>query len=272
MMQSPETPNGQEGFEAVRVQPIQPSPTGRSGENLGVPQQLKNPARLTKLLKILLYSSIAVAMLAIWSGYLEYDFLIKARDGFYSSKEAAMADAEISDTRQGIIGIIGFVVRIAALICYLVWVHRASFNARALGAKGLKFSPGWSVGWYFIPVANLWKPYQAMKEIFKASKSPANWFNQTRTAEPILTWWWVFWILSGVLAKASLRLSLRAEEIDELITANIISLISDVADIPSTVLTLVLVGTVFRMQMSAAGRHAQTAAESGAEVLTLRDD
>ncbi len=54
----------------------------------------------------------------------------------------------------------------------------------------MRFTPGWAVGWYFVPVFNLWKPYQAMKEIVVGIALDAH---------PVVHWWWLFWILSGVL-------------------------------------------------------------------------
>ena len=67
------------------------------------------------------------------------------------------------------------------------WTLRASHNVRALGATNLMFSPRASVGWYFVPIANLWKPYQAMREIWQASVSPSAW---KRQQIPLLLPWW----------------------------------------------------------------------------------
>ncbi len=45
---------------------------------------------------------------------------------------------------------------------FLVWVYRAHANVHALGFNELKFSPGWAVGWWFIPFFNLVQPARAM--------------------------------------------------------------------------------------------------------------
>ena len=68
-----------------------------------------------------------------------------------------------------IVGLLQLPVVLTTGIVFLMWIHRANRNARGLGAEGMTFTPGWSVGWYFIPIANLWKPFQAMKEIWQAS-------------------------------------------------------------------------------------------------------
>ena len=53
-------------------------------------------------------------------------------------------------------------------IVWLVWQHRSQSNLRRQGC-GLAFTPGWAVGWWLIPMANLWKPFQATRELHKAS-------------------------------------------------------------------------------------------------------
>lgn len=49
-------------------------------------------------------------------------------------------------------------------------------------------SPGWAVGWYFVPFANLFKPLQAMKEIWLESNRAGTSYESRGSA--ILGWWW----------------------------------------------------------------------------------
>jgi Domain of unknown function (DUF4328)/Protein of unknown function (DUF2510) len=52
---------------------------------------------------------------------------------------------------------------IAAEILFLVWQYRAATTARQLGYPARR-SPGWGVASYFIPVVQLWFPYQALRD------------------------------------------------------------------------------------------------------------
>ena len=75
------------------------------------------------------------------------------------------------------------------------------------GARQLDFTPGWSVGWYFLPIANLWKPYQAMKEIWRASARP----DKVDDAE-VPGWlplWWFLWLAFSITSKPCLHGNLR---------------------------------------------------------------
>jgi Domain of unknown function (DUF4328) len=60
----------------------------------------------------------------------------------------------------------------------------------------MAFSPGWAVGFYFIPVVALWKPFLAMKEIWSASEAPGD---RARNSPRVLkipwllaSWWAAF--------------------------------------------------------------------------------
>jgi hypothetical protein len=52
---------------------------------------------------------------------------------------------------------------VAIEVIFLVWQHRAATVARALRYPACH-SPGWGVGCWFIPIVNLWMPYQALRD------------------------------------------------------------------------------------------------------------
>ena len=74
-----------------------------------------------------------------------------------------------------------------------IWIYRSNYIVRYLGAKEMKFTPGWSIGWYFIPIVCFWKPYQALKEIYLKTY---NLNSKTQTNDNIhisFQLWWFFW-------------------------------------------------------------------------------
>lgn len=89
-------------------------------------------------------------------------------------------------------------VMLAGIVLGLAWTFRMAWNARHLGAKGFDASPAMSVGWYFVPLANLVMPYRAMRQIYSASLDPVGWNEDFRAV--VATWWW-FILLSGLLSK-----------------------------------------------------------------------
>lgn len=87
-------------------------------------------------------------------------------------------------------------------IFILIWIYEASSNAHNFGSSEMRFSSGWSVGWFFIPIFQLFYPYQAMKEIWLVS------FGETDSHKGVVGTWWFLWIivvLPGVIAFAVSR-------------------------------------------------------------------
>lgn len=138
-------------------------------------KEFKDPSRLIVWIKYLLFVQVFMALIAIGSNLMEYQLLTDFQNGVYFSQEMAVADAETNDQRQQIIAISYMALFIVSGFLILKWIYQANQNVRFLGAKNMEFTPGWSIGFYFIPILALWKPYQAMKEIWKASHNPQNW-------------------------------------------------------------------------------------------------
>lgn len=81
-------------------------------------------------------------------------------------------------------------------ILYFLWIYRANTNAHALGASGIA-KPGWVIGGYFIPVANLGLPLESMSQIWRASSNPSNW---TAERPPmLLSIWWIAWVIANAV-------------------------------------------------------------------------
>lgn len=215
------------------------------GNNL---EGFKDSKKLTDWVRYFLYLQIAIALLSLISGYMEFRMLSDFQNGVYESQDQAVADAESSDARQAVVAIIYLVNYIVSGVFILKWIYRANYNARQLGAVNMKFTPGWSVGWYFVPLFSLWKPYQAMEEIWKASHNPGNW--ATEKINYLLPLWWGLWLAANFLGQAVFRLSMQAEEVEELLHVNVLYQLSDIVNIPLAMVTLALVNSIYRAQVA----------------------
>lgn len=88
-------------------------------------------------------------------------------------------------------------------IASLIWLHEAAKNAKIL-RPSFEHTPNWAVGWYFVPFANLYKPYEVMRDIWVASKGPTgDLFPKGDTR--IALWWWAR-ILGGIAVNGMDRL------------------------------------------------------------------
>ena len=193
-----------------------------------------------------MYAHIIVSVVATGSNALEYQLLAGVRDGFHPGDAALAA----SDVQQAWVARLELAVWLSTSVLVLLWIRRANHNVRQLGARGLRFSPAGSIGWYFVPIVSLWKPYQAMKEIWRASLDPENWPDMP--VPVLLPVWWALWLVSNSLGFTELRLSNELFDnpgVSDFIAANIVSQASTVSGIlPATVL-LAIINRVYRMQV-----------------------
>ena len=94
-------------------------------------------------------------------------------------------------------------------LCFLIWTYRLNRNLRALGVVGLKFTPGWAVGYFFIPLISLYRPYQIFREIWQGSdpgpapRSGQAWQNLPVPA--LLGFWWVLWMITNVIDRLAMQ-------------------------------------------------------------------
>jgi len=80
---------------------------------------------------------------------------------------------------------------------FLIWFYRVYRNCRTLGAENLGRSAGWAVGSFFVPIANLFVPYLAMREAWMVSGNPRNW--RSEPVGGIVHMWWTFSITASVI-------------------------------------------------------------------------
>jgi hypothetical protein len=116
-----------------------------------------------------------------------------------------------------------------------MWIYRANKNLGTLSGEQMRFTPGWSVGWYFIPIANLYKPYQAMKEIWRVShkNKPAGY--------ALVRWGWCLFIVSDLLARIALDAFLRADNVDNYLESFVTDIICNGFDVILNIVALMLV-------------------------------
>jgi hypothetical protein len=107
-------------------------------------------------------------------------------------------------------------VWVLTLLLCIVYTCRITFrmmkNLDALEAPGERMSPTMAVVWYFIPFANLYLPYRAVKQIWKGT------FELSAEPEPddgVVLIWWLLWIFSNITGNVALRMSMESGGMSE---------------------------------------------------------
>lgn len=147
--------------------------------------------------------------------------------------------------RQAVIAYLSIAANIAAAIAFLIWIRRASKNLATLGVRGQRFSPGWAVGAWFVPIVSLFRPYQIMVEIWKGSHPRINPDNlggwRGSPASPLLGFWWGAWLVSNWIGNWTIGLFLRSQTVDDLIRNDVISVVTATISMASLIMALILI-------------------------------
>jgi hypothetical protein len=152
------------------------------------------------------------------------------------------------------VGLIHTVVFVTTVVLFCMWLHRAYSNLPALGnpKQALKHSAAWAVGSFFVPIANLFIPYRAVRETWAKSDPGVAVDNYVAPQEPsspsIMTLWWAFWIISNIVSNAAFRFSLNAKTAGEATVVAWLELFGELLAIPAAVFAILVVREIDRRQ------------------------
>lgn len=108
-------------------------------------------------------------------------------------------------------------------ILFLVWLHRAYSNLTPLQSQNQPYTPGWAVGCWFIPIANMYLPYKVVKKLWIESdplvREECEYWHRSNVSA-LFGYWWALWLLSGVIG---LIYTLFALIVQETITSQTIA-------------------------------------------------
>jgi Domain of unknown function (DUF4328)/Protein of unknown function (DUF2510) len=98
------------------------------------------------------------------------------------------------------------VVAIAVFVLYVIYLFRASKNTAAWNDRAPAWSPGWTIGAWFIPVANLVLPFLVVRELWRRSRAPGG---------VITVWWWILLVAGGATASIDISPSTYSDLRDQ---------------------------------------------------------
>lgn len=114
---------------------------------------------------------------------------------------------------NGLVSLAQLAFTVATYVFFLMWMHQAAKNVRAFNQPALTITPGWAVGWWFIPFASLWMPFVAMREIYKASDPKSvgpsaqhSWMMSP--VPPTFGLWWGAYLLNSFLGAGAVLASM----------------------------------------------------------------
>lgn len=155
--------------------------------------EVKPLAGLTHTVRVLLWVDVCLSALFAVRSTLFFLYVAGLAQG---SRRFAFGGA-VADSTRPFLGVDTLFV-LAVMIFFLVWIHRVSTNLHALSGEKLEFTPGWAVGWFFVPLANLVQPYRVLRELWRVSRR-----GKHDQAAAVVGWWWGLWLLGYVLSMSA---------------------------------------------------------------------
>ena len=131
-----------------------------------------------------------------------------------------------------------FAVNLVTAFLVLKWIYRVNANAQ-LHASDMSVSPGWNVGFFFVPVLTWWKPFQGVRETWQVSHGPEHW--RDMPVPGLLRWWWACWLASSMIGYVSMRLAFSADTAADTAAALWLDVASGIIGVPLAILLIRIV-------------------------------
>lgn len=146
--------------------------------------------------KFALISLSLVLLLSLINAFVQYNFLQQFKDGSVN----ILKYQQILNQHEPVklISTLTSIAGIFAIVSICMWFFSANKNLHKAGLSMVEFTPGWAVGWFFIPIAFLYYPFAVMTEIYKGTNALSkpksdNWKSEASDIT-ILFWWLLYWI------------------------------------------------------------------------------
>lgn len=180
------------------------------------------------------------------SSYFQLDLLNRIEMGLdYTDQEA-----DINDLREAAIGILYTITYIISVVTFIMWFRRAYFNLHQK-LDNVSFSEGWAAGAWFVPILNLFRPFQIMKELYvktdKLLKDNVIDYDKKNDLN-FVNIWWGFWVVLNFISSRETRMAFKAETIEEIITITKLSITTSIIGIPAALLAIKVIKDYSEME------------------------
>jgi beta-lactamase regulating signal transducer with metallopeptidase domain len=142
--------------------------------------------------------------------------------------------------------------QLAIVVLFIVWMFRAAKNNDALGRTSPRFSAGWSIGGWFIPLANFVIPVLIMQDLWRGSdretrRGVSGW--RAGAGSALVAFWWAAWLVSLVRFSYSGSGLQDSGSLDDIETSNTVALVGVIAAAIAAILALLVVRAITRRQL-----------------------
>ena len=202
-------------------------------------EQLRPNGQRAKTAIILIWIVLVFQLPSLVSAFSQYQILTSALENDLTL-EIALSDL----TPHGVLDLALGLLLIITGITFIQWFRRTYFNLHTK-VNYLAHAVDWAAGSWFVPIMNLYRPYQIMKEIYNETKKLLTKnnieFNPTFSTK-LLGWWWILWLLKGSINFFEfLHLKFFGDSLETFTTVAIVSMVRSIIMIPLSIITIKII-------------------------------
>jgi hypothetical protein len=158
-------------------------------------------------------------------------------------------------TSEGFYALAGLAQLVAILVAavfFIRWFYLVHSNLRQLSDEPTKYSTQWTIWGFFVPLLNLIRPQQVMREVWAMSHrawngDPSRVADRQQPKDRVNLWWG--WFLSTcILGNVVGRIAWRAVTAQDTLIATWLTLASDAVDIIAVIVAIALVSCITDLQ------------------------
>lgn len=182
---------------------------------------LKHNEQRGKTAMILIWTVMAISTIISVASAVDVFLLLQYADG----QELSQTAADISDIVLRVSGYLYIAAYIISAFTFILWFRRAYYNLQVITGN-TEYTDGWAAGSWFIPVANLFIPYNIMKELYTKTDQylfvdDNEDYSDNRLSTNYIGWWWALWIICNVFGRVISKAMDKAETLDGIIISRI---------------------------------------------------
>ncbi len=159
----------------------------------------------------------------------------------------------VRDANQAVGAVAGllFMVSLVIAVLFMIWMWRAAKNVGLFGRARQSFGPGFAIGGWFIPFANLVIPGMQMHGIWKGSGPPLRTGERAKGSALVWVWWIVFLVGRAFIFLNSTPSRTKAYEVSAFDVQNGLLIAGSVATGASALLAIFMIRAITAMQEDA---------------------
>ncbi|MBP8534332.1 DUF4328 domain-containing protein [Streptomyces sp. MK37H] len=211
------------------------------------------PAQGTRLRPIRGLATALMSMFGIWLvlTLLDMALNISLLDAYFARDSGVVpddlhtkrSDVEAMDSGTGVAALV-------LVVLWLVWFRTAYINSTVLNPGRQRFGSGYSVGAWFIPIAQLWLPKQIANDVWTSSTPPG----PGRRGRAVLHWWWTFFVIMFLMFPVNGISEIVGDNSQDQRPTIAISIVDDSIGILTALLAIAVVRRITKMQEQRAAR------------------